>query len=334
MIDKNMLVYYMIMWNHILKRTGLRKDEKYDNSKAIVPAHYFNTFMLEIERKYLKNKESFATFEFDNDGFVLTDDVEKISGEFTKGEKIYVAVGKDLLHAYPDKVHLFMGGSGGYYSYYLGIASVLQEHFNLDNVTFSGVSGGTLVNLFLALNMDVNKVFEDWNVPLLNTVAEFKFGALFNWNQNALEHFQRAVPDDAHERVKGRYYVFTTEFYYNPKNWKCRMLGEWDNNDELGDAILASCQIPVLLGGNITTGYRDKRFIDGYFTYLPELNEHDMKMPSIKIYANSWRPYKLSWLWCWTSVEWHKEIFKWGRQDANNNLKYFKEFLMPKRNIL
>jgi hypothetical protein len=324
----------MIMWDHILKKTGLRKDEKYDNSKAIVPAHYFSSLMLDVERRYLKdNKHCLATFEFEGE-FELTDNVNEFDGEFNKGGKLFVAIDRHLLHAYPDKVHLFMGGSGGYYSYYLGIASVLQEHFKLDNVTFSGVSGGTLVNLFLALNMDVNDVFQDWNVPLLNKVAEFKFGALFNWNQTCLEHFQRMVPDDAHERVKGRYYVFTTEFYYNPKNWKCRMIGDWENNDELGDAILASCQIPLLLGGSIATTYRDQRFIDGYFTYLPELNEHDMKMPSIKIYANSWRPYKLSWLWCWTSVEWHKEIFKWGRQDAEKNLKYFKEFLMLKDNVL
>jgi hypothetical protein len=108
------------------------------------------------------------------------------------------------------------------------------------------------------------------------------------------------------------------------------MLGDWNDNDELGQAILASCQIPVLLGGDIYTMYREQKCIDGFFSYYPELNELDAKMPSIKIYANTWRPYKLSWLWCWTSVEWHKKIYQWGRDDAMQNLKYFKQFLMPK----
>lgn len=331
----------MAMWDHILKKVGIRTEESYDNSKAIVPSHYFSSLMLDIERKHLNHAiHDIAIFEFDNhktsdpsEYEIATPDDNQVTGEFMKGEKIYVGVSSELMITYPKKVHIFMGGSGGYYSYYLGIASVLQEHFDLSNVVFTGVSGGTMVNLFLALEMNIHEVFKDWNVPLLNKVGEYKFGALFNWNKTALEHFKRMVPDDAHETIKGRYYVFTTEFYYT-KKWKCRMIGDWDNNDELGEAILASCQVPVLLGGNITTEYKGQRFIDGYFSYEPELNEHDSNMPSIKIYANSWRPYKTTWLWCWTSVEWHQKIFDWGREDANNNMKYFKEFLMPKKNIL
>jgi hypothetical protein len=328
----------MVMWDHILKKVRLRKTEKYDNSKAIVPAHYFSSLMMEVERKYLRGStETFATFEFKNNNFNINlDEYEtegyqttEVTGEFSKGEILYVALNRELVLPYPEKVHLFIGGSGGYYSYYLGIASVLQENFDLSNVVFSGVSGGTLVNLFLALNMDIKQVFDDWNVPLLNRVSEFKMGALFNWNQTAMEHFKKKIPNDAYDRIKGRYYTFTTEFHFTQK-WKCCMLGDWNDNDELGQAILASCQIPVLLGGDIYTVYRDQKFIDGFFSYYPELNEIDAKMPSIKIYANTWRPYKLSWLWCWTSVEWHKKIYQWGRDDAMENLKYFKQFLMPK----
>lgn len=335
----------MVMWDHILKKLKIRKEqEKYDNSKAIVPAHYISVLMMEVERKYLRGStETFATFEFNNYNYIINndkcniDDYEvtepndtEIVDEFIKGEKIYVAFNKELVLPYPEKVHIFIGGSGGYYSYYLGIASVLQEHFDLSNVVFSGVSGGTLVNLFLSLNMDIPTVFEQWNIPLLNKVAEYRMGALFNWNQITLEHFKKMVPDDAYQQIKGKYYVFTTEFYYTQK-WKCKMLGDWENNEELAQAILASCQVPILLGGDLYTLYRDKKYIDGAFTYEPCLNQHDLNMPSIKIYANSWRPYKISWLWCWTSVEWHKKIYQWGRDDATENLKYFKQFLMPKK---
>lgn len=335
------------MFDHILRKIGLRQEEKYDNSMAIVPASYFSSLMLDVERKYLKTTtDTFATFEFNSSGenynmvvntdnintddYEIEDDYDIEDGdELSKGNKICLILDNNLISAYPEKVHLFMGGSGGYYSYYLGVASVLQENFNLSNVIYSGVSGGTMVNLFLALGMDIETVFNEWNVPLLEKVSEFKLGALFNWNNTAVDHFHQMVPDDAYEKVKGRYYVFTTEFYFTQK-WKNKMLGDWENNEELCKAILASCQVPILLGGNLYTFYRDQKFVDGCFTYYPEENEHGNTLPSIKIYANTWRPYKLSWLWCWTSVEWHKRIYQWGRDDANKNLKYFKQFLMPK----
>jgi hypothetical protein len=339
----NILLYYMVSMDHILKKLGLRKEEKYDNSLAIVPASYFSSLMLDIERKYIKGTtDTFATFEFNNYNMVSNNDKINIDDyeidtdggqddgdELSKGDKIYLILDKNLVSSYPKKVHLFMGGSGGYYSYYLGIASILQKNFNLDNVIFSGVSGGTMVNLFLALNMDIEKVFDEWNIPLLETVSEYRLGALFNWNKTALYHFHKMIPEDAHQQVKGRYYVFSSEFHFFSK-WKNKMLGDWDNNQELGKAILASCQVPILLGGNIYTFYKNQRFVDGCFTYYPKLNQYGIDMPSIKIYANSWRPYKVSWLWCWTSVEWHRKIYQWGQDDANKNLKYFKQFLMPK----
>ena len=35
------------------------------------------------------------------------------------------------------------------------------------------------------------------------------------------------------------------------------MLGDWHNNQELGDAILASCQF-YIVGGNLYTFYRQR----------------------------------------------------------------------------
>lgn len=332
-------------FNNVLMKIGFKKPEKYDNSKAIVPAHYFSSLMLESEMRYYKGTtDKFASFEFESYnivfdadkvnpelmGYDVTRDDEEVEDnpELAKGEKVCLIMSKHLLKAYPEKVHLFMGGSGGYYSYYLGVASVLQRNFNLDNVVFSGVSGGAMVNLFLALNKDIDSVFNDWNVPVLHKVSQFKFGALFNWNQVMLDHFHKFVEEDAHLKVKNKYYVYTSEFYYF-KKWQNRMIDNWTNNEELGKAILASCQIPFLFGGELYTIYRNERFVDGCFTYTPEMNNHQ-HMPTIKIYANSWRPYKTTWLWCWTSVEWHQKIFKWGQEDASQNLPFFKDFLMPK----
>jgi hypothetical protein len=333
--------------NYLLHKIGLSKPIKPDNSLAIVPAYYFSSLMLEIEMRGLKDThKSLATFEYNNyditvkenqinitdyeidDNYNNYDKNNNKDDELSKGGVICLIFDQHLLKTYPEKVHLFTGGSGGYYSYYLGIGSILQEHFIFDNVIFSGVSGGNIINLLLALNINIREAFENWNVPLLNTISNFKLGALFNWNNTAKEYLVNRLPEDAYLQVKGRYHVYSTEFHFMSK-WKNRVISEWDSNDELVKALMASCQIPILLGGNIYTYYRDEKFIDGCFSYKPELNHH-IHLPSIKIYANTWRPYKLSWLWCWSSVEWHRKIFDWGQQDALKNLSYMKQFLMPK----
>lgn len=332
-----------------------KKEEVEDNHMAIVPFNYFSSLMLDIERRGVRNFPV-ATFDFNdptqsniqlNDYEILpeTDEIDSYDvvninqseadedlvndNELEKGKKIFIAFDRKLLKSYPEKVHLFMGGSGGYYSYYMGVASVLQKHFKMDNVVYSGVSGGTIVNLILALGRDIEQTFNEWNLPLLQQVSKYKLGALFNWNSVALEFIRTKLPEDAWQKVKGRYYVFATEFQMFQKG-KLRMLSDWENNDELTKAILCSSQIPLLLGGDIYTNYKGKKYVDGWFEYYPELNVHNQTLPSIKIYCNTWRPYKTSWLWCWTSEEWHRKIFSWGCEDALHNLNHFKQFLMPK----
>jgi hypothetical protein len=330
------------------------KKNKYfvDNEMAIVPSNYFDTLKLEAERKIIKevskethlgrfeyktlkfNKSNdvnsdLAGFEVSEDDIDLDEFIDSDNDELSKGDKVYVCQEGKILKSYPKTVHLFMGGSGGYYTYYMGIASVLQEHFRLDNVIFAGVSGGTIVNLLMALEMDCKEMFEKWHIPLLQKVAKYRTGALFNWNKEAMESYYDHVPDDAYEKIKGRYYVYTTEFHYFSK-WKNRMIGDFDNKKDLGDAILASCQVPILLGGDIYTYYRDEKFIDGVISYHPDMNVHYKEYPSVRIYADMWRPISYLYLWPWTSEEWHRKVFQWGVEDAIRNLPYLKQFFMPK----
>ena len=50
--------------------------------------------------------------------------------------------------------------SGGAYCYQMGIAAHMQRHFDLDNVLFSGASGGTWPALLLAAGVDIQYAFD------------------------------------------------------------------------------------------------------------------------------------------------------------------------------
>ena len=44
------------------------------------------------------------------------------------------------------KCGIYFGGGGGYFTYYLGIACYLQENYDLSNITFGGVSAGSIIS--------------------------------------------------------------------------------------------------------------------------------------------------------------------------------------------
>jgi hypothetical protein len=69
------------------------------------------------------------------------------------------------------------------YNYSLGVAAIIQKNFQLGPETvISGSSAGCFPALMVALNLDIEDMFESWNIPLLKEVNSYRFGALCHWN--------------------------------------------------------------------------------------------------------------------------------------------------------
>lgn len=84
-----------------------------------------------------------------------------------------------------DVAQLGFGGCGGMYNYFLGVASVLQEEFDLRDVIFSGVSAGCFPALVLALGMDVKEFFFKENIPLIEAAAQSSYAGLGKYDKAA-----------------------------------------------------------------------------------------------------------------------------------------------------
>ena len=54
--------------------------------------------------------------------------------------------------------HIAFSVSAGCYPYQMGIAHYLQQHFDLDNVFFSGASGGAFAAVLLAADCKIEEV--------------------------------------------------------------------------------------------------------------------------------------------------------------------------------
>ena len=112
-------------------------------------------------------------------------------------------------------------GCGGMIAYYFGIAKFLQENYNLDNIIFGGVSGGSIIALFLNKkeNIDSIKKYLD---EMLICINECKTGSLFNTLdilRNILSKYINDKKDeDFFKNLNYKYFVSITGIYPEKKN--------------------------------------------------------------------------------------------------------------------
>ena len=222
-------------------------------------------------------------------------------------------------------IQLVFGGCGGMYNYNLGVASIIQKHFTLgSNVIISGASAGCFPAILSTLNMDIDDLFELWDIPFLREINSFKFGALCKWNKVVRKWIEPQLDEDSYQRANSRFYCSLTSV----PSFTNHIVSNWKNNQDLVDGILASCFLPIFDIGKLTANFRGRRYIDGSFTNSYPLPLGD-KTPSFIIKRNMWRENNLSWLWCWSDEAWARKLFNWGKEDALNHIEEISSIFNP-----
>ena len=213
------------------------------------------------------------------------------------------------------KVQLTFGGCGGMYNYSLGVASVIQSNFSLDNVVFAGSSAGCFPAMLLALDLNIDELFESWNIPFLKEINSTWLGAVSNWNIIARKWSVRKLPEKAYKRLDGRFFVSHTnvDFHLRGARLSNSLVGNWENNSDLLDGLMASSFVPLFDIGKVTGIFRGKRIIDGAITNSWPL-PLGKDVPSLIIKRDMWRDNNNSWLWPWTQEDWVREVVCVGKR--------------------
>ncbi|DBA05273.1 TPA: hypothetical protein N0F65_007435 [Lagenidium giganteum] len=205
------------------------------------------------------------------------------------------------------------GGCGGMYNYFLGVASVLQESYDLENVIFSGVSAGCFPATILALGIDVKEFFFKENLPLIEMAAEQTYAGLGKWIPMVKENMLKMLEPDAYKKVDKRLYFSVTEI---PK-LKNHLLTTWESNEEMVDCMLSSAHVPIYTN-SWTSSHRGMQLVDGGLT-----NNHPIVYPehNYKVFQIwKWRWILPTWILVTTNAEWAVQMFNMGREDALKNL--------------
>ena len=227
-----------------------------------------------------------------------------------------------------DIVQISFAGSGGMYHYYLGIAKIIQKHFELDNVVFCGASGGAFAAALLALNYDIDKVHYDLNRKILEESADSWIGSLFRYNYIVRKHVTDYFDINDYIKVKNKLFISMTQLY----PWKNEIVCDWNSTSDLIECMQCSGFIPLLFEPKAWYWHRDTRYIDGGFTN----NKVEIfpDKPHIYITTTKWRPANFNWIWCYSDVMWAEQLYKWGKEDAAENIEEFSKHLKSKRAAL
>ncbi|KAG6614753.1 Patatin like protein [Phytophthora cinnamomi] len=214
-----------------------------------------------------------------------------------------------------DVAQLGFGGCGGMYNYFLGVASVLQEEFDLRDVIFSGVSAGCFPALVLALGMDVKEFFFKENIPLIEEAAQCSYAGLWKWIPMVKRNMVKVLPSDAYQLVDKKLYFSVTEI----PSLQNHLMTTWTSNEEMVDCMLCSAHVPFYTT-SLTASYRGKRYVDGGLSNSTEGPVVHPDAPHKVFQIWKWRWISPTWVLVTTNADWAMEMFRMGREDAAKNL--------------
>ncbi|KAI9992016.1 hypothetical protein PInf_017396 [Phytophthora infestans] len=189
-----------------------------------------------------------------------------------------------------DVAQLGFGGCGGMYNYFLGVASVLQEEYDLQS-------------------MDAKEFFFKENVPLIEEAAECSYAGLGKWIPMVKRNMLKVLPSDAYKHADKNLYFSVTEV----PALRNHLLTTWTSNEEMVDCMLCSAHVP-LYTTSLAASYRGKRFVDGGLTNNNPVPHPDAPSKVFQIWK--WRWFAPTWVLVTTNSDWAVELFRMGREDA------------------
>lgn len=208
---------------------------------------------------------------------------------------------------------IIFNGCGWFFNYFLGIAKVLQDKFNLDDCIFIGFSGGCFPAIVLGAELNPeDAMFRSKETSFL--LSQDPFGA---FSMNSYEYLENVVKKeitmDSLEKMKNRTFISMTELPY----FKNVTLSSWDSPEDLAKCACASCFIPILLSPKFYYEYRGKKMIDGCLSYSSIVSE-DTNTLEFSVNLFDFNLY--TYLCPSSSVRKTKNLYKMGIQFAEDNI--------------
>ena len=234
------------------------------------------------------------------------------------------------------KTHIRFCGAGGHYSYLLGIATILQKYFILDdNVVFSGYSAGCIPALLCSLNINIDNEFLELNIPLLEDIQKNRLKSFFNFIPTLKKYLLNRlnlISDDIYLLANNKMACNLTHI----PSFQNHIINEYTSNEDLINCMLASGHLPIY-NNCIFYNYRNNYYIDGGLAKMLNNNityYNNPKYKLIELTKNKWRKLPGNWIFISSCKKYSTYLFELGKLDALHNIDYFKTNLKLKKRLV
>jgi len=168
-------------------------------------------------------------------------------------------------------------GSGCVIVYHIGVGRYIQQHFNLDNVSFLAASGGSIVAAMLALGLDMRTAFTE-NCRLAKFSRELPFGPFGRILDDVAKAFDDLMTDMSDAQIRnmtrgGRLILSLTHMV----SWAPRLMYNYVSKKALRDSVWCSMNLPLFLCRFRSIG--GEYYMDGGLTNnAPILNSRTVRV--------------------------------------------------------
>lgn len=173
----------------------------------------------------------------------------------------------------PSHVEIAFSGSGGMFTYQMGVAAYIQDHFDVSDCHFSGCSGGSWAATLLAAETNVHAA---WKVILANQQrlipANYSwysgYGRYANIVGATIQELWADDPDVFKRVVQKHLHIAVTKF----PSMEGETHNSWSSLEDLMKSIMASALVPFALSGKLYIEHRGQKYIDGCVSNFKGVN--------------------------------------------------------------
>jgi len=155
--------------------------------------------------------------------------------------------------------------SGWFYMYHFGVAQYMSDHVlrhgshSLEEVGFSGSSGGSLVAATICSGVDVNKMSA--YVVSCRDACKYNPWMMLPSADKAIETY---LPPEAHITLSNRVRILLTRVSFMPPFIMAEIPSKFKSREHLKMALRASCHVPGI-GGVLPYWFDGAGYFDGMF---------------------------------------------------------------------
>ena len=215
------------------------------------------------------------------------------------------------VHIFPNEKFISITPAGIYGSYTLGIASYIQDNYDINKYSFIGASSGSWNSLICSYKYN-RKNF----IKKLLKQPFFEKSSVNKLQENLANYFLENY--NSNDFDLNKLYISVSEF--KDFRFKSRIISNFTSLDDALECCRASCHIPFLTSNNFLKIYRNSIVFDGGFTRFPPNYLTNYFMISANKYSDDNLKVAFSGLITRNfSLEIINKLFEKGYNDSSNH---------------